>query len=299
MRRWQAVATGVLVGALLTGCGTIAGTDGDLTDDWRGFPDAKPFTPHAGVCHLSAEPTGYLSSYAPLDCEQVHRVETVHVGVFSGADADRISPPPLGSPAMRGAFAECDVKVKQFVGADWRGGRLTVQVVPPSPQGWAGGGRWYRCDMFELDALDGGTARDHPNDHAIERTGTLRDVLTRPTPLAYSCFNEDRWGYLRPVACDKPHRFEYVGILTVPDASYARFETDPNRIHQGCLSVIAAYVNVPDDAKMRYRTGTTFRPPSEEAWERGDRGVRCFLWSSDRDLTRSLKGAGPKALPIG
>jgi hypothetical protein len=49
---------------------------------------------------------------------------------------------------------------------------------------------------------------------------------------------------------------------------------------------------------MKYRTGTTFRPPSAEGWQRGDRGVRCFLWSSDKDLTRSLKQAGRSALPI-
>jgi hypothetical protein len=145
-----------------------------------------------------SEPTSYLTSYAPLDCEKPHRIETVHVGLFSGDQANRFSPPPLGSPTMRSAFADCDAKAKQFVGADWRGGRLSVRVVPPGPQGWAGGNRWYRCDMFELDALDGGTSRAHPNDHAIERTGSLRNVLTHPSPLAYGCFTEDRWGNLMP-----------------------------------------------------------------------------------------------------
>jgi hypothetical protein len=55
---------------------------------------------------------------------------------------------------------------------------------------------------------------------------------------------------------------------------------------------------VPDDANVQYRAGTIFYHPYEQEWKDGNRGVQCFLWVSDRSLTRSMKGAGSKALPI-
>jgi hypothetical protein len=305
MQRWQALTTAlgalaatVLATTVLAGCGTPAGVDANLTDDWASITEPTPFLPRAGVCHLTSDRTGHLTSYTPLDCGKVHRAETVHIGTFSGTAANQSARPAAGSPAMRGAFTNCDTQTTRFLGAEWRGARLSIEVVPPSPQGWTGGSRWYRCDVIELDVLDGGTVRIRPDNHAIERTGSLRDALTKPSPLAYRCFTQDRWQNLIPIACTKRHRHEYAGVWTAPDTTYAEFEKQTDRTYHHCRSVIAAYVRIPDDGTMKYRTGTTFRPPSAEGWQRGDRGVRCFLWSSDKDLTRSLKQAGPSALPI-
>lgn len=55
---------------------------------------------------------------------------------------------------------------------------------------------------------------------------------------------------------------------------------------------------MPDDGALVYRTGTYLYGPDEEQWAAGDRGVRCLLWLSNRDLTRSVKGAGTKGLPV-
>lgn len=173
-----------------------------------------------------------------------------------------------------------------------------MEVVPPSPQGWAGGSRWYRCDMFEINVLDGSTARKRRDNYAIQRAGSLRGVLTAPSPLGYGCFDEDRWKNLQPVACDKPHHFEYAGVWNAPFRSHGDLLAKEDRVHVGCRSVIAKYANIPEGS-VRYRVGSTFRGPSEEWWTFGDRGVRCFLWSDKRALTRSVKGAGPGALPIG
>ncbi|WP_446216564.1 hypothetical protein [Micromonospora sp. IBHARD004] len=35
----------------------------------------------------------------------------------------------------------------------------------------------------------------------------------------------------------------------------------------------------------------------DAAWARGDRQVRCFIWSYDQ-MKRSVKGGGPTALPV-
>ena len=61
---------------------------------------------------------------------------------------------------------------------------------------------------------------------------------------------------------------------------------------------VGSKVRVPVDGKLRYRTGTSFQLPSEEAWTRGDRGVRCFFWSGGEKVTRSIRGGGTKALPV-
>ncbi|MFD1321845.1 septum formation family protein [Micromonospora sonneratiae] len=293
MRRWPGVAvSGILIAALLTGCGGPAGTDSDLTDDWGGLPPAQQFVPQTGVCHPLADRVGYLTSYAPMDCGKTHKAETLYVGQFPAEHANRPTPPAVDSAALRAVFPDCDARAQEFVGADWRGARLTVQVVPPSPAGWAGGSRWYRCDIFVLSAID--TAREYPADH----NGSLRGALRQPSPLSYGCLDADRWGSLWPRACDQTHHFEYVGTWTAPLTSLAVLDDDPGRAHRSCRSVIARYVGVPDDGMMRYRTGTAYRTPSEEAWARGDRGVRCFLYFGDRVLTRSLKGGGAAALPI-
>ncbi|MEH1014475.1 septum formation family protein [Micromonospora sp. CPCC 206060] len=275
---------GLVLVAVLAGCAPPAGTDGDLTDDWGAFAQPEPFVPQVGVCHKLREKNGYLTSYIPMECARPHQTETFHVGTFTGSSADRPTPPGPGSPALRTAFTDCDRQATRFVGADWRGGRLSVEVVPPSPANWAGGGRWYRCDLFVLASLETGSDRDLSTDWA----GSLRDALKQPSSLRYDCFTEDRWNGLKPVDCTRPHRFEYVGIWTAPFPTY-EFDGNPARVHAQCRSVVADFVGT-----RNHRMGTSFRPPSEAGWERGDRGVRCLLWSDRKDQTRSLRGTGSR-----
>ncbi|MCM0676454.1 septum formation family protein [Micromonospora phytophila] len=296
MRRCLGVLlSAALVAAALTGCGTPPGTDGDLTDDWRPVAEPRQFAPQAGECHVIGEATAYLTSHQPVECAKTHLVETFHIGTFTGDLAARPIPPKVGTAAMRSAFAECDAEARKFVGGDWRGARLTVQVAPTSPAGWTGGSRWYRCDLFELDAVRGANG---DNDAAVGRSGSLRGALKGSSPLALRCGEEDDWGHLLAADCTRPHRFEYAGIWTAPDTSYADAQENEDGVHAKCRAVIARYAKVPVDGMLRYRTGTTYRFPSEQAWARGDRGVRCWFWSGGKKLTRSIAGGGTKALPV-
>ncbi|MFU8873515.1 septum formation family protein [Micromonospora sp. SL4-19] len=300
MRRWYGLAAVAAVMAVtVSGCGSLTGHEGDLTANWPPLRQAEQFAPKAGDCHVIANQSSYLTSYEPVDCGQPHLVETFHLGTFTGSLADRPAPPPVGSAAIRPAFDECDARVTAFVGGDWRGARLTIQVVPPSPNGWTGGARWFRCDVFEPnDTADGGNYRIRPYDQPIERTSSLRDVLKGASPLVYGCLNEDEWGNFQQITCTKAHEFEYVGSWKAPDGRYADADRDEDAIHAKCRTLVARYANVPVDGMLRYRTGTTYRLPSEEAWTRGDRGIRCFHWSGGKKLTRSIKGGGTKLLPV-
>ncbi|WP_433120169.1 septum formation family protein [Micromonospora sp. CA-246542] len=295
MRRWlTAIAGGAAVALALAGCGTPTGVDRNLTDDWPAPVAAKQFVPAAGVCHHSFQQVGFLSGYNPMECSEAHRVETIHVGTLTGPAAERGTTPPAGSEGMRAAQAGCEKEVTKAVGGDWRSGRLGLTVVLPSSPAWAGGARWYRCDVTEIASID---------DTAVDlRTGSLRGALAGAAPLAYRCFNpklvKDDIEAMVPVSCTAKHHAEFVGIWRAPDISYAEFNRTTKRTHRACQSVTAKYAKVPDDSKLDFRAGTIYYQPYEQEWKNGNRGVQCFLWISDRNLTRSMRNAGDKGLPI-
>ncbi|MFG2104118.1 septum formation family protein [Micromonospora echinaurantiaca] len=293
-RAMTTLLAAVVSGALLAGCGGAGGLDGDLVDDWAALPAAGPFTPAAGVCH-EADFTDVvpLSAYQPVDCAAPHRVETVHVGAFPAA---RATPPASGSTELRGAFTECDGKASEYVGDEWRAGRLRLAVAVPSGPGWAAGARWFRCDLTELTTVEVAAT-------VVTRTGSLRDALRGASPLRLGC-QQTRGGRggavgtLLPVECATRHDAEFVGVWRAPDLPYPSRHADWVPLYAGCRSVLARYVNVPDDADLRFRSGVVVRPPGAGRWRVGDRGVRCHLWLSDRTVTGSLKGAGPAGLPV-
>ncbi len=282
----------VVVGAFAAGC--AGPTDGDLTDDWRAMPVAGPFTPGAGVCHagdFTAEVT--LEAYQPVDCAAPHRVETVHVGTFP---AEQRTAPVAGSADFRGAFADCDTRTSAFVGDDWRAGRLRLSVAVPSAPGWASGSRWYRCDLTEVTTAEAAAT-------VVTRTGSLRDALKGRSPLRLGCqqSRRDRGGgveLLLAVECGTRHDAEFVGVWRAPDRPYPAKDADWLPLYAGCRGVTARYAGVPEDVALGLRADVVVRPPGAGRWRMGDRGVRCYLWLSDRQVTGSLKDAGPARLPV-
>jgi hypothetical protein len=293
------------VAVLLAGCALPEGVDGDLTGAWGVMPDPMVFVPEPETCHFQQstdfQDTVTLGAYRPVDCDDGFRVETVHVGSFSGEAAERVTPPPYGSPELQEAYRECDEAAADYLGADFRHGRLWLGVAKPSSLAWDGGARWFRCDA--------GVWLDHDSigDTLMRHVGSLRGALADDdSELALGCFYptiSDEDGLvdtMNPVDCDEPHTAEFVGVWTAPDATYPDVDlTDgENRIHRGCRSAVADYVGVPDDADLRFRTGTIAWLMSEWDWDAGDRGVQCYLWLGDREVSESLAGAGTRGLPV-
>lgn len=295
-RHWLAAAAlGGAAAVALAGCAVPPlGTDGDLVDDWAPISAPTAVVPEAGTCHTHVARVGYLSAYDPVPCDRPHRVETLHVGTLTGTDAAGKTPPAAGSTATRAAHARCHRETTRAVGADWRSGRLGVSVVFPSPAAWTGGARWFRCDAAEVRSMD--------DPSVVTRSASLTGALTGASPLRHTCFNpslnDDRVTRMAPVACTRRHRAEFVGVWVAPDTSYAAFTRDSRRVRDGCAALIARYAKVPR-SEVRFRTGSIWYHPLEAEWRDGNRGVQCFLWLSDRDLTRSMKGAGRKGLPMG
>ncbi|HEX5543394.1 MAG TPA: septum formation family protein [Micromonospora sp.] len=294
MRRWlTAAALGGVAALVLAGCANPAGVDGNLLDDWPALEEPKQFVPDVEACHPIHRDIGYLSSYQPVDCAEEHRVETVHVGTFTDESAELTKPPASGSPARRTAWSECDKKATELLGGEWRSALLDVTLVLPSPEGWSGGARWFRCDLGETTNLDDRRLR--------KRAGSLKDALRKTSPLSLGCFNpqlvDKKIGSMKPVACNKPHHSEFAGIYTAPDQTWKALQKNHETLHRQCRKVIAKYAKLPE-RNIEYRTGTIMYYPSEENWAEGDRGIRCFLWRDDRKLTKSVKGGGATLLPV-
>ncbi|MFB6395342.1 septum formation family protein [Polymorphospora lycopeni] len=274
----------------VAGCGNPAEVDGLLTDDWAAFPEPVAVVPVAGECHESTSGIRVrVSDHHPIDCANSQRVETIHVGTFEDAD----SVPAEGGQTMRARFNECDRKARDWVGGDWRTARLRLTVRTPTETAWAGGARWFRCDLSEARAVDAALE--------VPRRGSLKNALTAEPQLLHQCFKVNLSTHetvmsIVAVTCDKPHEAEFTGIHTTQQVTYEAFLEDFDGTDAACLRVVAAYAKIPVDGNLEYRVGTLFYGPDEAAWEAGDRGVRCLAWLPDQ-LTRSVRAGGTSALP--
>ncbi|MFC4017967.1 septum formation family protein [Micromonospora sp. GCM10011542] len=294
MRRWlEALALAGATTILLAGCVPARGADGDLTDDWPALRAPRPFVPATDTCLPRITSIVQASTYETVDCARNHLAEAIHVGAFTGATAQAATRPEPGSTALRTARAECDQRAREVLGGDWHSARLTLNIALPSAPAWIGGARWFRCDLSETDSID--------NTRPVNRSGSLRGAMIGDSPLTHRCFDPkligDNLNYMAPVLCTEPHRAEFVGVYVERDMSWAEFTRSAEQAHRRCMALIAAYAAVPNNSDLPYRAGSIYYPPSQREWEEGDRGVRCFLWSDDRKLTRSMRGAGPQGLP--
>ena len=282
----------VLSAVLLTSAALLAmsGCAGvDLVSQWPAMAEPTGWLPKVGACTGSYGETSYRSGYTPAECAAAHGYETVHVGTFTGDAAALPKPPARGSTAWQAAWAECDTKTTEYVGAPWRDGKIWIAVSVPSPGNWEGGARWFRCEAAVTSDRLGGR---------ITWSTTLKGKLATDASLKFGCYTvpkeQDKpWA---EVACTEAHNAEYVGTFLSTD-SYEDLSKSKDSIHRKCLSLVAGFVGVPDDGMMKYRSGTGYNLPSAQEWEAGDHGIRCHLYLS-KTKTSSLRGAGTKGLPI-
>ncbi|WFE28834.1 septum formation family protein [Solwaraspora sp. WMMD791] len=283
--------------ATVAACGQLPdGVDGELTGGWTPLAEPVPFVPEAGVCHNRETTSGAMVDYIPIDCAQMHLLEIVHVGEFTGEHAAADTAPEPGSAARLAARAECDQRVTEFIGGSWRSGTLRLVVVTPSQQAWDGGARWLRCDLGETQGTD--------FDNIIFRSVTLAGVLTdAESSVPLRCFDSasvasDGELLVERVACDAPHQSEFAGTYVEDKLSYQEVRSNADEVHRRCKTVVAGFAKVPDDGDLQYRVGTVYSYPGASDWADGDRTIRCYAWRADPLLTRSVRGGGTSALPV-
>jgi len=286
--------------AVTAGCAAPQrGADGSLTDGWAGFGEPTTFVPQAGICHRDEAPSGSGKYYRPVDCDELHLVETAHVGTFTGTDAQRTTAPVGNVPAREAARVECEARTAEFLGDIWQHGLLEMTVLVPPQAAWRAGARWFRCDVTEVSSVFEGSV--------LPRTGSLRGTLADGGPLRLGC-HDVRWGddyleALEPVDCGRPHHGEFVGTFdrgALPSMDHNSSQTEDEMLQEHCLRMIADYADLPVDEDLPYRVATFwFRTGDPWFWE-GDLRVRCFLYVPDftTPLVRSAKGGGPGLFPV-
>jgi hypothetical protein len=288
---------GIAVVSLVGGCGgKPVGVDGNLTNNWSGMPAATLPVPADRACYpiFQGEP-GKTKLPPPVDCASQHTVETIKVGTFGGDDGARDSPPPGGGPGQQQAYADCAKTARDHLGADWRDGRLGLDVVLPTSAQWDAEARWYRCDLVEFKDID--------SLEVVSRGGTLRGALAGARPLALTCFKvstkAEDIDTMAAVDCATAHNGEYTGTWEAPAGVYPADGAAREKAQlDGCRKVVADFTGVPNDDKVRYRIGQITFGFGKAAWDMGNRGSRCYLWMNDKTYTKSLKGAGTNGLPI-
>lgn len=299
MRRWfVGPVLGGAAALLLAGCGAPAGSDGNLVDDWATMSEPAVRRPVVGTCYTG--PAAATSDIEPpaltsVPCTASHLSETVHVGDVTGDDA---AGSRLPTSALRKAFADCDAAVKQYLGDDWRTGRLELMLIPATDRQWEGGGRFYRCDLATV-ADEGGKI--------VTQQASVKDGLRGEKPLAVRCANDsgdseksvDRIAF---VDCAEKHTAEFTGIYTVTPAGrpYPKGDELTKIFLAGCEQLAAKYLGV---AAKNIADGLAWLTwgQSEKAWNLGNQSVRCYVGVFDRKKPirggATLKGLGTKPIP--
>lgn len=279
-----AMLAALLVNVALAGCGTVAlpaDVDKDLTDDWAAVAEVKVQVPPSGVC--LGEGVGRADP-GVLACSELHFVEVVHVGAFDG---DK----PPSAARLAAAYAECDREAAKYLGRPWWQGRLELAITVPQDHVWAGGARWFRCDLVEVG--DAGTSGGR-----TLRSGSLKDGF--PAALVLGCVNvatkESDVRFMTDVACSKKHNSEWVGFFRAAEGTaYPTSERQWDVLHKQCRVQVGRYLGV--STAQAGRLGVISIPRGFEEWKAGNRAVRCAMWFETKSMTKSAKGTKGKGVP--
>lgn len=303
MRRRGGWLLAVATVVALAGCGQQAGTDGDLTNTWPVMPKAVTPVPVTGTCYTTPlDETWYGDFATAVDCGiGDHQTETVYVGTFTGADADRSAPPIGGSAARRGAYDLCQSKANDFLGAQWQGARVDLGLVLPDDKAWTGGARWYRCDLVKYK---------DSNYDLVDTLGSAKDGLRGAKPLGYGCMTltDDGTGRVKTAVdtpCNQPHNAEFDGLYTAPDAAWQSNDTTRrNTERDDCFKALSKFLGY---GSADYGSRYIYSWPwgfDQSQWQLGDRTERCFAVAVDgkgsvngvrvQGSMAGLKGAAPK-----
>ncbi|MFG2038989.1 septum formation family protein [Dactylosporangium sp. NPDC048998] len=282
--------------ALLAGCGTPAGTDRDLTNNWQMLATPKVPLPPVDACYTTsvdyfATDTTTLFSFKPADsCSASHGSETFYVGDLTGSAASGTTPPK--GAALKDGWTKCATEAEKFLGGDYHDGRLELLVLVPSSTQWASGARYLRCDLAEV-VSDG--------DKPVNRTGSLKGTLTGDKPLALTCAMEvydtdgKTWLDYTPTACTSTHNMEYVGTYTSNDRPFpSNADERKTAIRPGCEALGAKYLGMTASQLTNHQqVGIGFWMVDEENWSRGNRSARCYAMLFDKKtVSRSIKNVG-------
>ncbi|WP_327010951.1 septum formation family protein [Dactylosporangium sp. NBC_01737] len=288
------VAVLALVLAAAAGCAKVPkGVDRDLVDEWTMMAEAKVPEPKVGDCWTSAASDIYDVMDAPAavtqtPCDYSHFAETVHVGQFTGPQADADRAPLLADMAEQ--YKTCNAEAAKFLGAPWANGRLRMLVFPPSNSQWHGGARFFRCDLAALRTEAG---------VLDPRKETLKDTLQPGGTMLLGCSVRvgaiESWDDLTPAACTAPHDVEFAGVVTSAIGTYpVDGKAMEAAFDDACWDRIRAFTGSSNSTLSKVSYGY-WGLSGQDGWKAGDHDARCYVMLSKK-ISRSLKNNGSAAI---
>jgi hypothetical protein len=300
MKRLMALCALVIVA--VSGCARVpAGVDRDLVDEWPRFAAAKLPVPQIGACHDGGDSrAGWAQSLTSPDalrpvnaCAAPHVSETFHVGLFTGAVADQPAPPATAVD-LTPAWNDCNVVSKDYLGDDWRIGRLEMLVLAPSPKHWSAGARWYRCELVVVTSEAG---------KILTRTEGVKDGLRGSRPFAIACANklsesDGSFKDLADTSCSSAHNAEFAGVAVTNVTVYPESRDHSEKAFASiCIGLAAKYVNVTLAEFVRHQQfRVAWWPAGKARWVLGDRSASCYL-TTTKTVSISVRGYGNRNLP--
>ncbi|MET7401713.1 septum formation family protein [Dactylosporangium sp. NPDC005572] len=297
MRRFVLAAIAVAVLGVAAGCAAPAGVDKDLVDDWAMMAEAKVPEPAEGNCwntDVSQLDDVVPSRVTQIPCEMQHMFETIHVGHFTGNAADGSLPPT--ADGLSTAYAECDGAAKTYLGNAWQAGRIHLIVQTPTKAQWAGGGRFFRCDVVAL-RTELGTLEP--------RKEPFKDALKPGGELALTCGNlvgldsSGGWDDITPASCTAAHDVEFVGVVNAKTSTYpSDGKTLESAFSDVCEQQLMSYIGMSAShfAKQKALLYGYWMMAGQDEWKAGNHTARCYAMIDKKKISRSLKGAGNIAI---
>ncbi len=278
---------------LLTACtSTPAGVDGDLLNAWGAAPTPTGTLPVVGDCYSSTD--GDMLTNTPTPCTQTHLIEVSHVGTFVDADAAGKTAPTAGSSGFKAVYGACASASKSYLGADFHSGMITLQVGTPDDAAWAGGARWFRCDLSAIVSIDDTVATTT----ATVFKGAL--VSSKNTSFRLTCIDwtskNDYINNFKQASCGKGHNGEYVGAYEAPSSTSYTSSSFEGIADDGCEGMVAKYLGLNTAHDTSETVGWTWSAPEKDVWTDGDHYVRCYAaaFTHDSKFIGSVKGIGLK-----
>jgi hypothetical protein len=255
----------LLLTGVLLGCGGPAtpGDDPDQVDSTE--------VPELGACRRLTLPDVAQPSdaTATVPCSEEHTAQTYAVGELP----DELDTAAYDAPEVAAfAFDTCSTQLEKFLGGDVSlvmRSIVTWAWFRPSPEAWADGARWYRCD-----AVGGG----EQSATLVSLPETARGLLQgRPDDRWMACVEGASVDAGPKVACSEPHDWRAVTTIKLgePADPYPGDRVVEIRTRDFCSDSVGAWLNYPVDFDYGY---TWFR---QAEWDAGNR--RSICWARTRE----------------
>ena len=298
MKRWMPYAIfAVAVALILGGAYWLV-----RPDEPRAIPSTPPAgAPEVGSCwSIDAAGTRQALPWPgpAVDCAGPHTAEVYYVGRVDEKllhDLDRAT----------GEAAKDDVKIAQnllyaqarracvrqapvYLAGGWHFARVHVFAawIAPAENGFFG------CALAEVS----GPAAEE----LVPRQGSVKDVLRDgdAAPLAIACVGRGGGDSLTYTSCDRAHDGEFVGSYTITPIDVPFDEAAVrSAATRGCTELALKYLGLPGGAAREDLSAASVGPKTAGDWLGSDQTFACYLLSSGRKLSATVRGLGAGPLP--